>query len=98
MLLRALFYRALVRDSSNDIDLLFPDVTTSLIRVHVWFRYVEVDIDEAMKRIERRHVLTGKSPEIAKFHVRDSAMSNIPWNIPEYSELLVAFQILASFC
>ncbi|KAL2649599.1 hypothetical protein R1flu_017727 [Riccia fluitans] len=32
-----------------------------------WF--IEVDIDEAMRRVERRHVVTGKPPDVAKWRV-----------------------------
>jgi len=32
-----------------------------------WF--VEIDLDEAMRRVEKRHIATGKPPEIAKWRV-----------------------------
>lgn len=31
--------------------------------------YVDIDIDEAMRRVERRHVATGKAPDYAKQRV-----------------------------
>ena len=33
-------------------------------------RFVSVDLDEAMQRVEKRHVATGKPPDIAKWRVR----------------------------
>ena len=33
-------------------------------------RFVSVDLDEAMQRVEKRHVATGKPPHIAKWRVR----------------------------
>ncbi|CAM6093036.1 unnamed protein product [Calypogeia fissa] len=39
-----------------------------------WF--VDVDLDEAMRRVERRHVLTGKPPEIAKWRVAHNDRPN----------------------
>ena len=32
-------------------------------------RFVSVDLDEAMQRVEKRHVATGKPPNIAKWRV-----------------------------
>lgn len=26
----------------------------------LWHRYVEIDLDEAMRRVEKRHIATGK--------------------------------------
>lgn len=39
-----------------------------------WF--VQVDVDEAMQRVEKRHIATGKPPEVAAVRVRDNDRLN----------------------
>lgn len=51
-------YLLLDNDAWKDLRPLFDES---------WF--IDVDIDEAMERVERRHVATGKKPEVAKWRI-----------------------------